>query len=86
MKRKFVVISVFAGEALAKTKSRPKHLSGEGAVKGNRVDFEEIDIKGGTKAPMMSAVGAGKADKNYDFVKIRQRWHPEMVASTATLD
>lgn len=78
----------FAGEALAKKapKQRPKHLSGEAQVKGNTVDFEETDVRGGTKGPMMSQIGVTDSKKNYDFVKIRLRWHPEMVASAANLD
>ncbi len=95
MSMKLCVIGIvcmlgFSAEALARTakagKVRPKHLNGEAQIKGNTVDFEDTDIRGGTKTPMMSQIGANKADKNYDFVKIRLRWHPEMVASAAQLD
>ncbi len=85
-----VCVMGFSAEALAKSsgaKSRPKHLNGEAKVsKSNTVDFEEDPIYGGKKTPMLSEIGVGKADKNYDFVKVRLRWHPEMVASAAQLD
>lgn len=95
MSMKLCVIGIvcmlgFSAEALAKNarsgKVRPKHLNGEAEVKGNTVNFEDTDVRGGTKNPMMSNIGVNKADKNYDFVKIRLRWHPEMVASAAQLD
>ena len=35
---------------------------------------------------MGTLINQNKADKNYDFVKIRLRWTPEMIQSASSLD
>jgi hypothetical protein len=35
---------------------------------------------------MGTLINQNKSDKEYDFVKIRLRWHPEMVQSASSLD
>ena len=68
---------------------REKHISREATMKGkdqSKVDFDSVDIGGQRKTPMGTLINQNKADKNYDFVKIRLRWHPEMVQSASSLD
>ena len=65
------------------------HLNGEASMKSkdqSKVDFEAADIGGERKAPLGTLINQNKADKNFDFVKIRLRWHPEMVQSASSLD
>lgn len=50
------------------------------------IDFDAVDIGGQRKTPMGSLVSQSKADKEYDFVKIRLRWHAEMFQSASSLD
>jgi hypothetical protein len=67
---------------------REKHISREARQKGadsKNIDFDAADIGGARKTPMSSLVTQNKADKNYDFVKIRLRWHPEMIQSASSL-
>ena len=71
------------------TKSRARNISGEATLKSkdqSKLDFDAADIGGERKAPMGNLIQQNKADKNYDFVKIRLRWHPEMVQSASALD
>lgn len=77
--------------ALAKKSkgSRERHITREAAIKNKdqtKVDFDAADIGGQRKTPAGTLIGQSKADKNYDFVKIRLRWHPEMVQSASSLD
>lgn len=75
--------------AKAAAGSRERVLSREATVKGKdstKVDFEAADIGGQRKMPLGDTISQNKADKNYDFVKIRLRWHPEMVQSASALD
>jgi len=51
-----------------------------------KIDFEDTEIGGEHKAPAVSPINQNKADKNYDLIKIRLRWHPEMIQSTASLE
>ncbi|MDD9949992.1 MAG: hypothetical protein OXT67_00355 [Zetaproteobacteria bacterium] len=62
-----------------KTKRRTK----KDAVKH---DFEGIGVSGARKTPLSSLISKSKANKDYDFVKIRRSWHPEMIQSTTSLD
>lgn len=69
--------------------TKARHLTGEATMKGkdqSKVDFEAADIGGERKTPMGTLINQNKADKNFDFVKIRLRWHPEMVQSATSLD
>ena len=68
---------------------RERVLSREATLKGKdqtKVDFDAADIGGQRKMPMGDTISQNKSDKNYDFVKIRLRWHPEMVQSASALD
>ena len=68
---------------------KAKHLTGEATLKTkdqSKIDFEAADIGGERKTPLGTMINQNKADKNYDFVKIRLRWHPEMVQSASALD
>lgn len=90
-----VAIAVFApsAEALAKSVQRKKpgvrekHLSGEQTYRGDQkeVNFDDAQIRGTTKTPPIDFVRAGEKREGYDFVKLRLRWHPEMVQSAAEL-
>jgi hypothetical protein len=79
-----------AGKKKGKGKGvRQKFINGEATVRGKdqtKVDFEAADIGGERKTPLGTLINQNKADKNYDFVKIRLRWHPEMVQSASSLD
>jgi hypothetical protein len=68
---------------------REKFITREATLKGKdqkNLDFDAVDIGGQRKTPMGTLINQNKADKNYDFVKIRLRWHPEMVQSASSLD
>jgi hypothetical protein len=68
---------------------REKHIVREGRTKSKdsrNIDFDAVDIGGERKTPLGTLVNNNKLDKNYDFVKIRLRWHPEMVQSASSLD
>ncbi len=65
---------------------RPKHLNGEAQQQGTTINFQDGIIDGTHKSPSLSTVAAGHAEKNYDFVKVRLGWHPEMLQSAAQLD
>lgn len=71
-------------------KSRKKRLSAEGKIRqsGDKtvIDFESVDIVGDRRTPLGSMINQNKANKGYDFVKIRLRWHPEMKKSASSLD
>lgn len=69
--------------------TREKFINREATLKGKdskSIDFDDVDIGGERKTPMGTLINQNKADKNYDFVKIRLRWHPEMVQSASSLD
>ena len=51
-----------------------------------KLDFDAVDIGGQRKSPMGTLINQNKSEKDYDFVKIRLRWHPEMVQSASSLD
>ena len=75
--------------AKAGSGGRERVLSREATQKGKdatKVDFEAADIGGQRKMPLGDTINSNKSDKNYDFVKIRLRWHPEMVQSASALD
>jgi hypothetical protein len=79
------------GAAKPATKTRERRISTEREVRtgGNAstsINFDAIDIAGERKNPLGSLVSQSKSDMDYDFVKIRMRWHPEMVQSAASLE
>ena len=68
---------------------REKYLSREQTVRSRdqtKLDFEAADIGGQRKAPLGSFLNQNRSDKEYDFVKIRMRWTPEMIQSSSSLD
>lgn len=90
-----LALSLVSSEALAAGKKKPgkgvreKHITREAVLKGkdqSKIDFDAVDIGGERKTPMGTLINQNKADKNYDFVKVRLRWHPEMVQSASSLD
>ena len=70
-------------------KGREKFITREAkSAKGDKtkVNFDEVDIGGQRKTPLGSLVNNNRLDKNYDFIKLRQRWHPEMIESASSLE
>lgn len=72
--------------------AREKFITREAkSVKGKagdktKVNFDEVDISGQRKTPLGDMVNNNRLKKDYDFIKIRQRWHPEMIESAASLE
>jgi hypothetical protein len=69
--------------------SRERVMTREATLKSKdqkNIDFDAVDIGGQRKAPMGTLINQNKSEKEYDFVKIRLRWHPEMVQSASSLD
>ena len=69
--------------------SRERNIIREGRQKKgdkSKIDFEATDISGQRKLPLGSLVNQNKPDKEYDFVKLRWQWHPEMVQSASSLE
>jgi hypothetical protein len=78
------------GIAMAKG-AREKFITREAKSKGKagdstKVNFDEVDIGGQRKTPMGTLVNNNKMKKDYDFIKLRQRWHPEMIESASSLE
>lgn len=73
-------------------KGREKFITREGksskGAKGDKttVNFDEVDIGGQRKTPLGTLVTNNKNSKDYDFIKLRQRWHPEMIESASSLE
>lgn len=68
---------------------RERYMIREGRVKGRdttKIDMEAADITGAAKTPMGTLINQNKADKNYDFIKLRLNWHPEMIQSASSLE
>jgi hypothetical protein len=82
--------STALGDGKKKSKGvREKIITREATLKSKdqtKLDFDSVDIGGQRKTPMGTLIGQSKANKDYDFVKIRTNWHPEMVQSASTLD
>jgi len=89
--------SIMDGKMIAKNTasgskkgSREKHITREAQTKKGgdqtKIDFGETAIEGERRVPLGTLINQNEADKNYDFVKIRQRWHDEMVQSAGSLD
>ncbi|MFK7823070.1 MAG: hypothetical protein AB8G05_02875 [Oligoflexales bacterium] len=80
----------FSNSNLLAQKSRKKRLSAEGKIRktGDKtvIDFDSVDIVGDRRTPLGSMINQSRAEKDYDFVKIRLRWHPEMKKSASSLD
>jgi len=67
---------------------RERHIVRETQVKTRQrnIDFDAVDITGERKTPFGSIVNQNKSDKDFDLIKIRLRWHPEMIQSTSSLE
>lgn len=69
--------------------TRERTINREGRQKKgdkSKIDFESESIGGMRKQPLGSLVSQNKPDKEYDFVKLRWQWHPEMVQSASSLE
>lgn len=68
--------------------SRSKQLVREKSTRGDStyVDFEDTSITGQRRTPLGLGIDSRGADKDYDFVKIRKQWHPELIQSAKSLD
>ena len=58
------------------------------AQKGDQqvLDFESESVTGARRVPLGSLIDKGKVSVDYNFVKIRKNWHPEILDSTLVLD
>ncbi len=67
---------------------REKNIVREAQMnKGSKnIDFDAVDISGERKTPFGSVIDQNKSNKDFDLIKIRLRWHPEMIQSTASLE
>jgi hypothetical protein len=90
----FLTSGLLSSEAFAKKGGqREKFITREaktakGAKAGDKtkVNFDEVDIGGQRKTPFGDVITNNKLKKDYDFIKIRQRWHPEMIESASGLE
>lgn len=71
-----------------KRAGRKRFLTGEARTSGasTSIDFDAAAIEGERKAPVGVAVGGNRPDQAYDLIKLRRRWHPEMIKSTTVLE
>ena len=75
-----------------KSGSREKRIVREESYKSKSgknktsIDFDAVDIGGQRKSPLGSLVDQSKANLDYDFIKIRLSWHPEMIQSAQSLE
>ncbi len=69
-------------------KTRERIVTGETKITKDKkaIDFSEAQLYGERRGPPGTMVNLGKADKDYDLIRIRRRWHPEMVQSTSSLE
>ena len=70
-------------------KGREKFITREGkSGKGDKtkVNFDEVDIGGQRKTPLGTLVTNNKNSKDYDFIKLRPGWHPQMIESASSLE
>ena len=76
--------------AQGKKKARKKRLTGSGKVRTSgsktQMDFDAVDIVGSRRTPLGSVVNQVRSKKNYEFVRVRLQWHPEMINSAGSLD
>ncbi len=54
--------------------------------RSTKVSFEDTDIAGERRGGLGSVIEEGQVDKEVDLIKIRYSWHPEMKASTSSLE
>ena len=51
----------------------------------SRLDLSEALIRGERKSPSVTMIRNGKTENSYNFVWVRQKWHPEMLVSAGSL-
>ena len=74
------------------TKVREKVLKKEKIIKSQKgtekssIDFEEVDILGKRQAPFGSIITKNNPDKEFELIKMRLDWKPEMIQSTNNLE
>lgn len=70
------------------SKGRQKHLTSEARNRKGKtnIDFDEASIDGRRRLPAGVAISKTKEDHAYDLIKLRLRWHPEMIQSTSNLE
>lgn len=49
------------------------------------VDFDEATLEGRRRNPSGIALNQQKANKDFDLIKLREHWKPEMIQSTQRL-
>ena len=71
-----------------RSKARQKHLRGAAKSKKGKtnIDFDAVDIDGRRKLPTGVAITKNRERHDYDLIKLRLRWHPEMIQSTTSLE
>ncbi len=89
------VVAKSVGITIAKKKKKRKKKSGRERIitrqksysrSKTNIDLDSVDISGRTRAPMGSLVKRSRADNDFNFIRIRKRWHPEMIQSASGLD
>ncbi len=83
--RLFAVFLLFVTTLAEARGSKERFLKCETRFKGlsRNLDMGKVDITGERDAPFGSIIDQTKAGKNYDLIKIRTRWHPEMIQSAS---
>ena len=80
-------------KAAAKKSSGPRKriVVQEAKVKGNKrdktkVNFDEATLEGRRLNPSGVSLNLQKPNKEFDLIKLRRHWKPEMVSSTTSLE
>lgn len=78
--------------ASSSSKARKKILKKEKTIKTRKgitkssIDFEAVDILGKRQVPFGSVITKNNPDKEFELIKIRLDWKPEMILSTNNLE
>ena len=83
-----VILAKKAAPAKKKKPVKEKDITREVKVgqRSTKVSFEDTDIAGERRGGLGSVIEEGQVDKEVDLIKIRYSWHPEMKASTSSLE
>lgn len=67
---------------------RERHVVREQKVGRGSTDisFDETNLLGRRRAPLGTMINQGGPDKDFDLIKIRRHWKPEMVQSASSLE
>ena len=65
---------------------REKSYSAKPGNNKTSIDFDDERIIGERKSSIGSLIEQSKANLDYDFIKIRLSWHPEMIRSAQSLE